>query len=70
MDESIQRDLELLNGLNGVHVGLLTPEEQAALNRLVKLGLARRGYSGVAGTLGVARVVLVNPSCAASDAVV
>jgi hypothetical protein len=60
-------DLDLIRPLNGLHVGQLTITELEALGRLVRAGLAGRDYSGVAGFLGLPRVMVYSePSSAAA----
>lgn len=56
----LAEDAELIRSLDGLHVGLLTEEEQQAFNRLVLAGMAKREYSGAAGFLGIARVRIVD----------
>ena len=48
-------DRDLLYPLDGLFVGLLDPEEVAALDRLCAAGEASRVYEGVAGGLGLAK---------------
>ena len=52
-------DLARLDGLDGVHMGMLDAEEMDAFNRLKDAGLAMREYSGPAGFFGVARLRLL-----------
>jgi hypothetical protein len=47
---------ELLRGCNGFYVGMLNDVEIEAFNALVKIGKARRVYSGGAALLGLAKV--------------
>ena len=49
-------DLDLIEPLDGLHVGMLTIKELEALGRLVRAGLADREYSGTSGLLGLPKV--------------
>lgn len=55
-----EQDADLIRRLDGMHVGLLSPEELAALERCVQAGIARRTYEGASGLLGLARVRIVH----------
>lgn len=49
-------DLDEVRRLEGLHVGLLRPDELAAFERCVERGEARRAYEGAAGFMGLAKV--------------
>lgn len=49
-------DLDVLRRIDGLHVGMLTDDEQEILRRLVREGYAIRSYDGPAGLLGIAHV--------------
>jgi hypothetical protein len=49
---------EIVRNVNGLFVGMLTPEEMDAFNYLVAKGVARRDYTGPGGFMGLAKVRL------------
>lgn len=51
-------DREFLRRIDGFFVGLLSPEEVAAFDRLCEAGEARRVYTGAGGFMGLAKVEL------------
>lgn len=48
--------LEVLNGCDGLFVGLLSEAEVEALNYLSAKGLAQRSYESAGGFMGLAKV--------------
>lgn len=54
----IQRDLQALRHMDGLHLALLDDEERAAFARLRTAGLAQVEYRGAAGFLGIGRLRL------------
>ena len=48
-----------MDGIDGLHVGLLSPEELAWFEAECAAGRARRSYEGAAGFMGVAKVRIV-----------
>lgn len=50
------KSLNDLIRLDGMYVGMLTPEELAAFNEACRAGTAQRSYEGVAGFLGAPKV--------------
>lgn len=59
-DPSLGSIIETVRRVEGLHVGLLTEDEQDAFRSAVLLGLAYRQYEGPAGFLGLAKVRLTN----------
>lgn len=51
-----EQDLETCRYVNGLFVGLLSPDEAEAFDRLCENYLARRAYIGAAGFMGLAKV--------------
>lgn len=56
--EWLERDMDELRALNGLHIGQLTLSEMEAFGRLRRAGLAECEYSGAAGFLGLGRLRL------------
>jgi hypothetical protein len=59
MSEQEETDLKLVRGLHGLYVGMLTPEEKEAFERLIPLGHTGRDYRHVGGFLGLAKVRVI-----------
>ena len=55
---NLRTDEEELERLSGLFVGQLDEQEMDLFCRMVKEGKAARSYSGIAGLLGLARVVI------------
>jgi hypothetical protein len=56
LERQLDKDIKVILGLNGFHVGMLDEAETKAFNRLVSRGLARRVYEGSGGFMGMAKV--------------
>ncbi|MBO6511811.1 MAG: hypothetical protein JJ979_25570 [Roseibium sp.] len=54
----IEHAKDLMRGLSGLFVGLLSDEEQEAFRLLKEHGLASDSYQGGAGLLGLSKVKL------------
>lgn len=54
----IEHAKDLLRGLSGLFVGMLSEEEQEAFRLLKEHGLAADSYQGGAGFLGLSKVKL------------
>lgn len=48
--------------INGLYVGMLTPEEMAWFEQQIAEGKAARDYSGPGGIFGLAKVKITNTS--------
>lgn len=57
--DAFEADLDALRGLNGIFLGLLSPAEIEAFDRLCENSLARRAYIGAAGFMSLAKVELL-----------
>jgi hypothetical protein len=56
LDDATRADLDALSGLGGMFVGMLSPAEVEAFDRLCEAGLAYRAYEGASGLMGLAQV--------------
>jgi hypothetical protein len=48
-----------MTNINGLHVGMLTPEELRWFEAEIKAGRAYRSYEGAGGLIGLAKVKLI-----------
>lgn len=58
-ERELDDDLDIVYRVRGLFVGQLSPSEMRAFDRLCLAGRAMRSYGGVAGLMGLPKVVLL-----------